>query len=179
MKIRSKTKKIICFTICMLAFVIFCVSFVFMETSSASSYLFILMIILLFIGTYGFNKYIVKNEKLPYIKFKNNRVRIVSTDLNIKTVYEIYYSDIVSAIINPKGCLVIIFKTGGKSGCTCSKKGKTKEKITHAYVSPPIPAGSELEEYILNNPYYEVVMSKRFYKRYLKRVNKIPIKHPR
>lgn len=173
MKIRSKTKKIICFAVCMLAFVIFCVSFVFMETSSASSYLFILMIILLFIGTYGFNKYIVKNERLPFIKFKNNRVRIVSTDLNIKTVYEIYYSDIISAKIDRKGCLIIIYNNGGKSSCTCSRKGKTKEKITHAYVSPPIPVGSELEEYIINNPYYEVAMSKRFYKRYLKRVKKL------
>lgn len=156
----------------MLAFVVFCVSFVFMETSSGSSHLFVLMIILLFIGTYGFNKYIVKNERLPFIKFKKNMVRIVSTDLNIKTVYEIYYSDIISAKIDRKGCLFIIFNNGGKSICTWSRKGKTKEKITHAYVSPPIPAGSELEECILNNPYYQVMMSKRFYKRYLKRVKK-------
>ena len=73
----------------MLVFVVFCISFVFMETSSASSYLFILVMILLFIGTYGLNKYIVNNESLPFIKFKNNKVRIVSTDLNIKTVYEL------------------------------------------------------------------------------------------
>ena len=172
MKIRNKTKKIICFVICMLAFIMFCISFVFMETSSVSSYLFILVIVLLFIGTYGINKYIVNNESLPFIKFKNNKVRIVSTDLNIKTVYEIYYNDIINARIDRKGCLIIIFNNGNKSSCTWSRKGKTKEKITHAYVSPPIPAGSELEKYILNNPYYEVTMSKRFYKRCLKRLKK-------
>lgn len=156
----------------MLALIAFCISFVFMETSSASSYLFILVIVLLFIGTYGINKYIVNNESLPFIKFKNNKMKIVSTDLNVKTVYEIYYSDIITAKIDRKGCLIIIFNNCSKSSCTWSRKGKTKEKITHSYVSPPIPAGSELEDYILNNPYYEVIISKRFYKRYLKRSKK-------
>lgn len=172
MKIRSKTKKIICFIVCMLLFLGLCLSFVFMNISSSSAYLFLIFLIVLFLGAYFVNRYIMNSDTLPVLKFKDDILKIVSFDAKVKTVFRIYYEDIITAMINSKGCLVVIFKSGGKSNCICIKNGVAKEKITHSYVSPPIPPDSELANYIVDNKFYEITLSKRYYKKYTKVLKK-------
>ncbi|MCD8328902.1 MAG: hypothetical protein LUC25_07410 [Ruminococcus sp.] len=163
-----KKKKVIIYVCVMLLFLMLCTTFVFLDTSSISAFVFFATLGVGLLFAMFFKNRAVKALPPPTISIKNDRVVITQPDVREKQIYTIYYDDIRSSYIDKKLNLIIVFWSGSKSKAEKVKDGIKTEIATHSCVVSL--KDTDLAEKIIEKKETDlpVVVSKKAKKRYYK-----------